>query len=33
MSNAAAQAADERHAYPFTFVTLERRTAPRQLGS
>lgn len=28
-----AQAADERHAYPFTFVTLERRTAPQQLGS
>jgi dihydrofolate reductase len=27
------QPADERHAYPFTFVTLERRTAPQQLGS
>jgi dihydrofolate reductase len=29
----AAQPADERHAYPFTFVTLERRTAPQQLES
>ena len=25
--------ADERNAYPFTFVTLERRPAPQQLES